>query len=360
MYRLFEGASPTSVGVRDYPNFRYEKSITERNVQKYIDYRRNSVSFVDTDHLLIKILMSLGVSYTGNDVLFTEQVAQRVRRVEHGFGLTSYANRGRVHQGVFFNGRGHEIILLANSPVPGDIASCWEDVSPLRVLSHARSDLSIETFDGKGNEPEVGLSVIALDLPLLALQWEYWKQSVYAGKDEQHRSYSHFLYQFPLTNLVKSFLDVSLINRFYRRVLGAVGSTYLRKQPVYLTDNSVGVDKVLDEVTDRLFTKQMDFEDMARNIPAFFGQSALETVRVKNIPYTQQAIWALMAARVEIVSAMLFISDATGNARTRDEVTQIKRDLIRAQSGKLLSNGLPSNVAKDLSDRLATQINPYL
>lgn len=360
MYRLFNDAHPNTVGSKLYPRFDYEASVTQRSVQRLIEYRMQTTGYVDSDHILAKLLHTLKVPYTGDDLRFAEGIKQLQNGLSGGFGLTSYAFRGKAHQGTLFNRATQELLVLINNDIPRDMRTIWETVEPIRVLSSPRSDLSIETLDGTGREDEVGVAVIAIDLPLLALQYEYWKQSAYAGVEHRHRGAPHFLYQFPLTHALKSALDVSIINRLHRTILGYPVSEYRRQLPFAVTHNHAGIDYGLEQVIGRLSTKDMSFEDMLRNIPGVFKPSALEVVQLKRLPYTQQVIWALMIARIDVVSLLLFADYKTQSARNRDAITEIKRDLIRAESGKLLTNAMPSGLAASVGSRIAGQIEPFL
>ena len=360
MYRLFNDASPINVGQKMHPRFNYENTITQRNIDRLIDHRRTTTSFVSSDHFLVKLLDTINVRYENNDFAFFERVRRRAFDICESFGITSYAHRGKVRSGTFFNPKTFEVIVMNDADMPPDMKTSWMDKQPIRILSSPRSDLSIETLDGSGKEPETGTAVILLDVALLCLQFEYWKKSENINDNIRSRGAEHFLMRHPLTNLVRSHLDVALINRLHRIALGYPTSSYQAKVPFTLTNNSNSIDQTLFSVIERLQNKDMTFEDMLRNIPTFNSEDALQTVRVNKVPYTQQVIWTLVASRIDVVSMLLALSAKTESAMNVSAITEIRRDIIRMESGKLLSNGLPAQMAADLKERINLQIMPFL
>lgn len=362
MYKLFNEVSGNHGMVFGYPKMDYIQSVLGLSVKRLVDYRREYVGFVDSDHLLVKVLYALTIPYTGDDVRYVATVEQRMAEFSGLLHFTSAAFKGRVHYpGVLYGKEAYEVLIASDEEFPiAGFAQHWQDARPIRILSHYRTDLSVETLDGKSETNGAGAVVAVVNIPMLALQYQHWRKSPYAGVGEVKKGMREFLFAYPLTNAIYSHLDVAILNRLLALYAGKPTTDSRRRLPFYTTSVEREIDYVLNQCINNITKTKMDFEDILRNIPMFDQPSALQVIQTRKIPYTQQVVWALIAARIDVTGLLLRVGAETNNERNTAEITQITRSLIQAKSSKVLEIGMAPVFSQFIRRKIDLDIMPYL
>jgi len=360
MYTLFNTDPVIRGGGVVYTKANYALDVLKRDTDRWVDYRHLNVASVDSSHFLVKLLQTINIPYTGNIEVYRSQVEQRMGQYSGVMGMTSNLHRGRVHHpGVFYGSQSWEVLIATDE----DFSLTnwdWANASPIRVLSHYRSDLGIESLDGDSKTTESGMAVITVNIPMLACQYQLWRASGLSGQEGMERRMSQFLLMYPLTNAVYSHLDVCFFNRICRRQMGVpTGETY-RKLPFYTTDLRQRFEQEADKILTNLRVTKQTFVNTLMDIPAFVSDSALQVNRLPKVPFTSQLIWALIAARLNSIAFLLNLGNEMDNDTNTHSINRIRRCLVEVDSNKTLSNGLPSDVSNYLRGYIDQNIRPYL
>lgn len=345
----------------DYANLSldYGRKELVRDAQAWITYRRNNPDAVPSDHLLVRILQTLNLSFDGNLDIYKGRVEQRAQQFTGVMGLSSGYYKGRLHTPGVFYGKGyHEAILAIDEE--WDLNSPWEEWEPVRVLSHPRSDLGIETLDGESNADETGYAVIAVNIPMLACQYQLWLRSDQSGTEEFRRNSQQFVMMYPLTNALRSHLDIAVFNRLCRRWYNQpVGKSY-RRLPIQVSDLTQKFDAVLRQVQDRIAKQAYGFDDILKVVPGAYRDWSLSAHRLPEMFISTQCLWALYLARLNVIGFLVNLCRMTNNQRNIAEFNRIKRSLIEAKSGKWLVNGHPTHLVEYYNQTITDTILPYL
>lgn len=364
MYNLFKSVTTNRAASFVFPMFTYVQDTLLRDVDKLIEFRRLNPKAIRSDHLLVKTLQSLNITFDGNIDIYRGYVEARTAQMSGGLGYTSHLYRGKPfygRQAQFYGGKTVEIAIAADDDFDlRNARETWKDWQPVRILAHPRSDITIETLDASNRFTESGVCVIEVNIPMLACQYQLWKEEQQRLMVQIPRNTAHFVTMYPLTNAVYSHLDVSIFNRLSKRLYKEAVGKADRAVPFYTVDQSRRIDDVCDDIMARFTKTTLPWEDVLRNIPSLQGTSMLEVHRLPKMPRSNQVLWALIAARLNLVAFLVRLRAVTKDYKNVDEVTLIRRWLVDIESGKLLSNGLPSTLSTYFDKFITNRIEYYL
>src|SRR5690606_21706694 len=294
--------------------------------------------------------------------IYRSAVEQRTMQVSGVLGLTSPLYKGKLHSPGVFYGKGYQEIIIATDDDfwLRDAKDTWREWEPVRVLSHPRSDLGYESLDGQANAREKGFAVITVNIPMLACQYKLWRESPESKDGDSNRLLQHFVLMYPLTNALRSHLDVALFNRLSRLWFDESPGVSYRRLPFYTTDLRVRVDQSLRSMINRMLTQSLDMEGMLKVIPALYRKDALRVHQLPRMAYGNQILWGLYIARLNLIRFLVHFSRINNNAKNTAELNRIKRSIIEAESSKYLVNGLPVQVHEHFSQVVNEQIAPFL
>lgn len=362
MYNLFNTLSKNRTASYAYPLFDYVNKVLLRDIDKLIRYRHQNPKSVRSDHLLVRTLQSFNIPYTGNIEIYRGLIESRTQQISGGLGFTSNYHRGKVFHGntaQFYGNKTVEIIIASTDDFDMKDADIdWPTWRPVRVLAHPRSDINIEVIDGTNSFKESGLVVIEVNLPMLACQYQLWKEAQF--DKEIKEDVGHFITAYPLTNAIFSHIDISIFNRLSRKLFGEPYGEAERAVPFYTTDTNVMMERCLKDVIGRFMKNSLNWEDVLRNIPSLIDGDMLNVHRLPKMPKNNQVQWAMIGARLNVVSFLVKLRDKAKRYTSVDEVTLLRRTLIDIESGKVLRNGLPNTVTQYFEKFIENRIEHYL
>lgn len=196
---------------------RFDEAIT-RSIYTY----RRTPYFVESDHILIKIIQSVGIPYEGNDRIYYQQVAARTTDIARAVGFNDInAKVGAARKNSFF-GKDIREFILSYSAGDTDLLSLegmWKMFRPVQIVYHPFNDLNLNIRNGEQTTGVTGHAVIRVDIPLLMLQFQKWKRWARANYDIMP-TLTQFVFQFPVVNMLYSDIDMSYFNRLSSAALG--------------------------------------------------------------------------------------------------------------------------------------------
>lgn len=368
MYTLFNSdqmlrQTNTTVFGLDY----VKRELMGTQVERYKQYRAMNPGFLKSDHLLLNVLNLIDIPFDGDLPDYYLRVNGIVNRLAGQLGFCNAAHHGRVSTRSHFYGKGVSEIVIAvgdDDLTPAQIWFGWRDMCPVRILSHPVMGCGIVELDGTlalTGVPDGAMSVVELNIPLLACQYHLWRMAVRTMAPEGHSlPAAHFITQVILPNLLPSHLDVAVLNTVHH-LLGA--EQYVKVDsdvPFYTTDLWPRLTKGLGEIVSKFSNQTSFYKDILSNTPVFGQDNLLQTVKMPDIAYTNQAIWALTIARLPCIALLLKFDTVSRNTKNDADKNRIRRSLKEAQSGKYLVNQLPTAVADYVAGFIAEHIEPYL
>jgi hypothetical protein len=351
MFQLFDSRNIFDRSPFQYARMDYLRERVGENYKKLVDQRRWTTGRLDSSHLLRSILLGLAVEFKGDLQQYIQAVGAAERRVVPTLNLTSSYSRGRLFtEGVFYNDC-PEIIIAAPS-FDWTVMDLWKDyrkLSAVTVLSHPITDIDVVELGVMNNftvNKRLDLAIIAIDIPLLAAQWQLWRAGNPDGTPE------HFLTEVPLVGAVKSHLNIA----FFNKVRAAMGIIPYIKARTNLTFQQFPADGPANDlaatVVKNITSKAMHENQILSSIPVIFGDNYLDSVRFPDVMTSFQIAWADQAFKMDPASVVLECMKYVGDSRLLDVLKIIRRTLIQNEEAKTLTTGLTTAASALLMDRL--------
>lgn len=368
MYTLFNSdARLRQTNIATYGLDYVKRELVNNQVDRYKQYRAINPAYLKNDHILSRLIGMIDVPFDGDLPDYYLRVSTILNRIAGQMGMVTSAHHGRVSNSSYFYGKGVNEILIAvadDDITPTQIWFNWRNMSPIRVLSHPIMGCGIIELDGTGEFKGLtpgSTAVVEINIPLLACQYHLWRMATSSMTPEGTvKPVAHFLTQVVIPNMLTSHLDVAILNTIH----SLIGSTdYVLVDgvmPFYITDLYPKLETGLKELVARFSRETYFYKEILANIPVFGQDTLLQTVKMPDIAFTNQAIWALTIARLPLIAMLLKFDQLSRNVKNDSEKNRIRRSIVEAESGKYLVNQVPGDVSGWVLGYIDKNIKPYL
>ena len=316
MQTLFNQEHLLSRVVSQDSNWNYVKAGLQRNLQTIRDYYSIRPFAVKSNHLIARLVNTLGVSHDQSTERFYDIVDAKALNLGMHFKMTSSIYRGELFDGVFYGPGCKEIIFANNDYVnPFEVTRNWKTVSPVTVLCHPRSDLECLLPTGRQNTTEQGFAAISINIPMLALQFRAFAKEQYERSLSDGVSplaVSNFVHMYVLPGMMSSHLDHVLFNRAFNQLMGLPMGTALKRHRFPVIDYSNKLNGVIKETTKKLQTDERSYADMLRSFPCVSAKSFYELMRLPEQAETRQIQLAEIVTRLKAVDWLSTLSPSHG------------------------------------------------
>jgi hypothetical protein len=363
MLDMFDKDPTIQTGSIILPQFIYVRGALVRDVERVVQYYRQSATWVDNSHLLVLILHNLNVSLRRSTQRYVDTVRDGMGQVANMLRLTNSLGYGKVHTpGVFYGQRATEIIIADDSEFDiGDAVLRWRDLRPVRVLRHAYTDLSLSRGIGRRyGGSETGIAVISINIPMLALQYREWCREERMSSDGVAQRTHQFISQYPLTNMLYSHLDIAVFNRMAAMYYLDDVAPWRKCHPFYLQDLSDTLDPVLERELAMLRRKPLSMDQVVNIIPAINMPTLRDTMRLPEVVPTRQVRWGLTIARLPLIRFLVNLNADMPSSRNRGYLNKLSLTLRAIRNDRGLSNVLPPAIYHDVDDMIHRDIERYL
>lgn len=347
MQDFFNDLSPLRYGVTKYGNWDYIREGLKRNLVKVQEHYATRVYAVKSQHYLIRLLQTINIPLSLPLDRYYDNVDTKANNLSMVMKMTSSIFRGYLFDGVFFGENSKEIILNDTSYFNlVQAGKDWKKIKAVKVVWSKRSDLDLLLPNGKKTGFEDSVSVISVNIPLLAVQYRAFMLDQ-MRKVEGRLSISHFIHMYVLPNMLDSLLDICLFNRFNNLLKGApVGKSYYRHQ-FTLIDYSEFVDKAYYQAIKNLELRTMEYKHVLNAIPAVTKNDMEEVMVLPQSAPTKQVVWAELLARLEVVDSMSLLLGEKGIRANRAEINYFLRFFKQIKNDNSLLSYLPQDIYSD-------------
>jgi hypothetical protein len=356
MHTLFTPMGIAHVRTKHFPEWKFIRDGLLRNLGTVLRYHRKNPMAVNSGHFLVRLLGSISVPKSQQLERYYDNVDAISLNLSMALKMTSSIYKGQVFDGVFYGEGNREILLAHNEPFNVHEAHReWENVCAIKVLRHPYSDLGLNTPDGKQNGVEEGICVIAINIPMLAVQYRAFRiQEEYYASEEinSQRSVMQFLRMYALPNMLPSHLDYALFNRMFNLQTGAPMGATKKKHSFYLTDYSRNVDDFQSGIIANLDVVGRSFSKILGTIPLVAKESLGQAMSLPDVVPTRQVDWALSLARIPALH-FLFSAGRFGPRTTnQQEVNQVLRSVLSYRTNNIFKSVLPLDAALDVQGEI--------
>lgn len=356
MHSLLRINESIEQGLPSFPMWELLRRGLALNLDNVTNYYHRFAGRVNGSHFLVKLISSLNVSLTQSLDRFYAGIDSRALNVSQSLMMTSSISTGRLFEGVFYGDGVKEILIAHDESFDFFKASKnWRDLCPIKVLIHPKSDLAMNIPDGSTNSSEEGIAVIAINIPMLALQYrEYqiYEDSVALSRGDSPRGLMHYIYSYALTNMMYSHLDIAIFNRLYNLLIGAPLGISNKKHSFYIQDYS-------DKLTDlqllqirMLERNPRRFDAMLKMIPLVTESDLSTLAKLPEMVPTRPVVWALILSRLQFLSFLYTAGIDNARIRNGTETNKITRMLELFDIEKVLERILPIDYFLDIKRQI--------
>lgn len=357
MLELFRTIPATDAGRITTPQWPYLQRGLKNNLHKTQQYYRVYNPTLRAEHFLVRLLQSLAVPMSLPTDRYYENVDAIALTHSMRMGMSSSIYDGNVFRGIFYGAGMPEILIATDDPFDFEaIHQNWRTTSAVTVLMHGKSDLGFHLPNGQSYSNERGLTVIQINIAMLAVQYRAFVMEQLKTPEQSSRTIMQFLAGHVLTNMLPSQLEISLFNRLYKRAYGIEdgSSDSLRKHPFGLTYYDAMVDNTLDKALEIIGKAKLEFNAVLNNCPSVLFETAHRSLIMPDIAPTRQIDYILIASRLKVIDFLMRTCKPELKAKNQQHLNQIARALRSSDALNLMRSRFPSDVVRELWGYLET------
>lgn len=344
MINIFNNLSTRLKGTIFFPEWNFIRDGLMMNLDSTNEYYRSGAYAVGSDHELIKLLFGLTTSTDLDLSDYYKRVDAKALTVAQQLGFTTTFSKGHIFKNVFFGGDSKEVIIITDEAFdPLEVIADWKNVRPIRVLRHGFDQ--IDCFPLTGKMKSTGISVFAINLPMLAVQYRAYRQwqKTYATEVAGRNSIYHFCYAYPINNMIFEAADHAVFNRLVRLSQGLPTSDNQVQHPFHITNYTVRCDRILTKVLATLSDQDRDIGNIAMTIPMAAYENLFDLMKLPDVFESRQINWALYLSRIDILLFLLSFDSAV-KKQNQSELSKIKFDLKLYLKDGTIQSALPSDL----------------
>lgn len=350
MYTLFTSDSNQDKITTTIPKFNSVKKIIEDDSQKIIDYYKDYQYLIDRNHLIVKILTFLNVSFKRNFIDYVETAREKTAVIAKRLKLIHPLNPNvEKHNGAFYNEQTTEYIIASDDEFDlVDAIKHWGYMPSIKVHTHPFTDFSYSFANSKyKSNSENGVAVISINIPLLALQWRMFCR-VTKHVSDFHVKANAFATRFVMLNTLYGHIQHTIINRFMGYYLQRPLASYIRQHNVFVSDITSRLDETILQMVDVVNKKKLELNEVFTTFPSFRHASWSEAIRLPDLPTTQYTKWIYIVTYLPYVMMYLTMVKNNKSALDRDVLFTIKRNIQYLENSRGMILPLDKTSANNL------------
>lgn len=356
MFKLFRIEDKSNQPIKLLPQWPFIKSNAEYNINRVQNYYRTNTTAVPSNHILVTLLQSLAISKELDIDTFFRRVRSIALSHANANRLTSSYGPGSFFNGMFYGKGSKECLLVTDDYFDYNNAHAnWQTLSPVKVLMHDKSDLSMLLPSPFQYSTEKTNAVILINLPMLAIQYrafyhEYMKDG---NRNNRQKATTHFVGQFVLPNMLRSHLDMCFLNRVINKFYNKkITYNYTAKHPFTLIDVERHVDGAIIQVLEYIDNSPKRFDLILKTIPSFTNKNMYESLLMPDITPTKQVHWATMVARLKYINALFDMAAPATTVTNGNEVNEVILELNYGDLYNVFKRTLPLDLFFNTQNQL--------
>lgn len=362
MYTLYNEPRVVTTPSLNLARFGYVKAMHQSNLDRVVSHYRRSAKSVRSDHLLVQLLQHIHLDLSNNLLVFRDRVKDIVDDLTRSFDLTSPINYGKaLSPGMLYGKDTSEIILVTEEEFNLDHArNNWERLEPLKFLTHPKTDLGLNLPYGEGYSVEKGVVVATLNLPMLACQYRLWFERELRRNPERPGTVTQFVAQYPIPNSMSSQQDIAFLNRLTQIFYGEAVSEHTGNHPFFLNTRDVETNKGLLNLVQQVERRRLGFSEFLETVTPINEISYQKVIALPRMVNTRQVVWALVIARLPVISFLLHWGEVVGNNRNRQDLNQIRRSLRQLRHDRGLDQLKDPELSTWVEEFIDKEVRPFL
>jgi hypothetical protein len=351
MKSLFNMKVPAGSPVMYAANWNYVKAGLTQNLGRVIQFYRRNPMAVQSDHFLVRLLQSITIDPIMSLERYYANVDSLSLNLSMVLKMTSNIYKGSVFDGTFYGPNSKEILVADDEGFDPVLANKnWKNLSAVKVLSHPYSDLNLNLPNGTKKSNEQGISVLSINIALLAIQYRAFKlaEAEIVEEGGARRTIMQFIHMYVLPNMLASHLDFAILNRMYNIITYQDNAAWNNKHSFHLTDFSNKLDSVQKTTIDNLDKSKRTFVGAMRTIPVIVKPNMEEAMLLPNIASGRQVQWALIVSRLVPIKLLIEVAQGQFATKNSSETNMMLRTFERMKNDGTMRDALPNFLYYDV------------
>lgn len=274
------------------PSFKLIRSSVSKNVDVAVGIRRSSAEVLPPDHLLLQILNLLPQNAGSTPQEMYYRMRDRTYVVGNSLGLISGTSYGKPQFNFLMDGCSELILVHATLFDIGD----WRNLKPIEFIYHEETNLN--TYYGNSGRTNT-VAYIAINILMLAYQYQCWRKwHTEVGSMDSSQA---FLFKYPMTNAIYSYIDISLFNRILYKQQGWERIPDRRYTLRTLMNVEQDVEKHVDYVIDIGTKHTQTIGQYLYGVELIYKLSALELIPTVSMLKSRTVAWFFNLSRIPLI-----------------------------------------------------------
>lgn len=312
MFELFLGEGVGNSALIETGGLIRSIGLVKSELNKAIAYYSGQGKVVNNKHLLSRLLKTLPTPLTGNVLSWYNSIDDDGYVYHSTFGIIGESNaRAKPVSGEILAANTSEIYYEFRQPRNFDVPFLeWVNKTPSVVVSsHGYTEFYAAPL--LGNVPYVSdddYAVIGIDIPLLYCQYHLWKNDRVAKGILPLTEL--FIATVPLTQAMRSFNDVSMLNRIVK--IASNQERVRQDNPRYpqgYKDYTDELDLSIVGHLARIKRAKLGYTDILKNLPLLHSTNIFEFSRLPMMMVSRQSRWIYL---LDTLSILLLLATPEG------------------------------------------------
>jgi hypothetical protein len=346
MINIFYSKPPIIPAIIKTSNWDYVRTILQCNISEVINYYRSNIRSVKSNHLLARLLDTISLDKDMDIDRYYLNIDELSYRLAVTFGFTSPISKGNLFTGVFYGANNPEYVLSVNDYFDIHYANeHWEDIEAVKVITHPKNDLLYMLPNGHMYNSEIDLTVVSINIPLLAIQYRAFYLNELNKKTDSVRGMNQFIGGYVIPNMLKSQSEIVILNRLYNKINDIPTNDLSNvKHPFALINNTYLLDKELDKVIYNIQKVSTDYNTIYSNIPSIYNENIYDTLLLPNMASTRQVYWLLLLSRLKAMDLLFTITGKKVLNKNQNIINELVQDLKSSSGISFMKEIIPFNV----------------
>lgn len=317
------------------------------NVNKRVDYFRTTTEWLENNHPLIKLLKDDNTMFSKNIDNMLNSARNFWNTRMHHYGINSVFNKvSNPPSNMLYPTTIREYVVSDDSiPYGNDVMLNWRLLEPIKIIDHPYCDLNLcipgLRFIGESLDKEMSATII-INVPMLVAQYKLWLEYEFKSTgltiDNAPRA---FLSRYPITNTLRSHLDIVIRNRLIAHYDGKSLPAFrqIKTGVAVVNDVSNYVDRSLKHCVQILKDGMFNFREMNSFIPQVSCSSVAESLQLPQMSYTRQCRWVYDGSRLRWLAFLLRYNNDKNIQKNIADIEFIKRRIKNMQTDREMMDG---------------------
>lgn len=341
--------SPTAYPLKQWSKWDYIKRVMLRELERVTYYYHSRSRFTNNEHILSKLIRILRADIHTDSFDYFKVVNTSSEYISRRFGFVSNISKGVVLNNVFYKDE-KVIINYVTSDLNNinNLKYNYNNLSPIRVIYSNDCTIDFYQFDNSKTNNFQTLTIVEVDVDLMLVMYRFWALDRLKNEDSINPNY--FVPQVVLSNMVKTYIDVAIFNRFMNLFYGSkMNDSIITNHPFHIINLNKQIDTVLIDVVDKVKNTNITIEQLLLTVPTIINENMVKALFINRPFYNKQSEWAIWVARLKYIC---FILDILGDSSISRNTTMLNNlpamiRMLKNRSTDIITQ-LPTNIYNEV------------